>query len=509
MFKMTVTWLDIFLGALGFYLVQRIFNIRGQTILPPGPPKWPLLGNLLDMPTTKEWLTFAQWGRTYGDISSVTVLGQPLVILNSAKTAVDMLEKKSSKYSDRPVLPMGGELVGWKNTLVLVPYGDRFKEYRKYFHQLIGNRQSMVQFHPVEERETHIFLQNVLDKPTDLAAHVRKTAGAIILRISYGYELQGDHDPFVELADKATVQFSLSTAPGAFLVDFIPFLKYIPAWVPGAGFQRIAKEWSDTLNDMVDMPYNFTKQQMGAGIAPPSFTSNLLETSALGEKEEFNIKWSAASLYSGGADTTVSAIYSLFLALTLFPEVQKKAQAEIDAVVGNDRLPKFTDRSRLPYIDALAKEVLRWNTVVPLAVAHRVQADDIHEGYLIPKGALVIPNIWQMLRDPRIYPNPSEFDPERYIAAKGKEPQQDPRTITFGFGRRICPGLNLADASVFISCAMSLAVFDIAKAVENGVEITPVVDNTPGTISHPVPYKCSIKPRSAKAVGLIRQDPGH
>lgn len=87
-----------------------------------------------------------------------------------------------------------------------------------------------------------------------------------------------------------------------------------------------------------------------------------------------------------------------------------------------------------------------------------------------------------MLRDPRIYPNPSEFDPERYIAAKGKEPQQDPRTITFGFGRRICPGLNLADASVFISCAMSLAVFDIAKAVENGVEITPVVDNTPGTI---------------------------
>lgn len=96
----------------------------------------------------------------------------------------------------------------------------------------------------------------------------------------------------------------------------------------------------------------------------------------------------------------MSAIYSLFLALTLFPEVQKKAQAEIDAVVGNDRLPKFSDRSRLPYIDALAKEVLRWNVVVPLgeicvhsggiftdcktaAVAHRVQAEDTHEGYYI------------------------------------------------------------------------------------------------------------------------------
>jgi len=175
-------------------------------------------------------------------------------------------------------------------------------------------------------------------------------------------------------------------------------------------------------------------------------------------------------------------------------------------MVGNDRLPKFTDRSQLPYVDALAKEVFRWNTVVPLALPHRVQEDDIHEGYYIPKGALVIPNIWQMQRDPRTYPNPSEFNPDRYL---GKEPQQDPRTICFGFGRRICPGLNLADASVFISCAMALAVFDIFKAVENGVEITPVVECTPGTISHPVPYKCSIRPRSPKAVALIQQEPGH
>ena len=87
-----------------------------------------------------------------------------------------------------------------------------------------------------------------------------------------------------------------------------------------------------------------------------------------------------------------------------------------------------------------------------------------------------------MLRDPRTYPNPSEFNPDRYTGVVGKEPQQDPRTICFGFGRRICPGLNLADASVFISCAMSLAVFDISKAVEDGVEVSPVVDNTPGTI---------------------------
>ncbi|KAG6842992.1 hypothetical protein H0H93_002633, partial [Arthromyces matolae] len=104
---------------------------------------------------------------------------------------------------------------------------------------------------------------------------------------------------------------------------------------------------------------------MAAGTAPVSFTSSLLEGKNVDAEEEFEIKWSAASLYSGGADTTVSAIYSFFLAMALHPDVLKKAQAELDAVVGTERLPTFEDRQYLPYIDALTKEVLRWNAVAP------------------------------------------------------------------------------------------------------------------------------------------------
>lgn len=108
-----------------------------------------------------------------GDIVSISVLGQRLIIINSAKTAVEMLDKKSRIYSDRPVMQMGGELVGWKNTLVLVPYGARFRNHRKDFHQLIGTHTSMLRFHPIEELETHRFLKRVLKKPEDLADHVR------------------------------------------------------------------------------------------------------------------------------------------------------------------------------------------------------------------------------------------------------------------------------------------------------------------------------------------------
>jgi hypothetical protein len=131
-----------------------------------------------------------------------------------------------------------------------------------------------------------------------------RTAGAIILRIAYGYELQGDDDPLVKLVDRAILQFSLATTPGAWLVDVLPFLKHIPAWVPGAGFKRTAKEWNDALDDMVETPYNLTKRQMAAGTAHSSFLSNLLEGGKLSADDLHNIKWSAASLYSGKCDTS-------------------------------------------------------------------------------------------------------------------------------------------------------------------------------------------------------------
>lgn len=318
--------------------------------------------------------------------------------------------------------------------------------------------------------------------------------------------MKENNDPFVDLANRAMDQFSRSTATGAFMVDIIPSLAKVPEWFPGAGFKRMAREWHATLEEMASAPYKFVKDQMTADNATKSFTSDLLEGRTLSVEEDHVVKWSAASLYSGGADTTVSSIYSLFLAMLLFPSVQKKAQAEIDTVVGPDRLPSFSDRHSLPYMEAFTKEILRWNVVAPLAVPHRVIEDDVYEGYYIPKGSLVIPNIWFMLNDPQRYANPSEFNPERFLGNDGKEPETDPRTICFGFGRRICPGLHLADASIWISAVMTLAVFDISKVVKNGVEITPEVEPSSGTVSHPKPFECSIKHRSMKALELIQQD---
>ncbi|KAG1855195.1 cytochrome P450 [Suillus subalutaceus] len=353
----SVTWLDLLcLTGVGVYLVKQVVIKKNPAPYPPGPRGWPLIGNVLDMPRIKPWLTFTEWGQKYGDITHIEVLGRHIIVLNSTKAALEMMDSKSTLYSDRPVVPMAGELVGWKDALAFLPPGDRFRRQRKNLHRVIGSRAAVDVYSEIEEVETRRFLKRVLANPEKLQEHVRHTAGAITLRISHGYEVKETNDPFVNLADRVVANASQATAPGAFMVDILPFLAKVPAWFPGAGFKHLAREWRETLEEMVSAPHKSVKDQMVAGTAPVSLTSNLLQGSDVSAEEDHAVKWSAFNLYAGGSDTTVSAIYSLFLAMTLFPDVQKKAQAEIDAVVGPDRLPTFTDRDSLPYTDALVKK---------------------------------------------------------------------------------------------------------------------------------------------------------
>jgi hypothetical protein len=107
--------------------------------------------------------------------------------------------------------------------------------------------------------------------------------------------------------------------------------------------------------------------------------------------------------------------------------------------------------------------------------------------------------------DPKIYPQPAEFNPDRFIARDGHDPEPDPHNVSFGFGRRICPGRLIADTTLFLNIAQSLATFSITKGVgEDGREITPHVYFEPGMICHPAPYQCTFIPRSAKHEELIR-----
>jgi hypothetical protein len=177
-------------------------------------------------------------------------------------------------------------------------------------------------------------------------------------------------------------------------------VKYVPAWMPGAGFKRVGARYRKHNVDQTDRPYNFVLKEIvhhvhlffvlnliinrqRAKTALPSFTANALQSGKLTADEEYALKFIAAALYGGGLDTVLqflslvsfthqtygfkmtSATSFFFLAMVLFPDVQRKAQEELDRVIGTSRLPTMRDREHLPYIAAIQKEISRWHTTAP------------------------------------------------------------------------------------------------------------------------------------------------
>lgn len=205
---------------------------------------------------------------------------------------------------------------------------------------------------------------------------------------------------------------------------------------------------------------------------------------------------------------TVSSLSCFFLAMTLYPQVQQRAQEELDAVLSSGTMPTFADRPQLPYIEAITREALRWHPTLPQSVAHRATADNTYRGYFIPEGTLLVENTWTILHDEKIYPDePRAFKPERFLNEKGQIDENvfNPSKVAFGAGRRICAGRHVADADIWITIAFVLRVFTIAKAEDQeGKEITPKVRFTNGVISHPEAFVCNIKPRSSEYEELVQ-----
>ncbi|KAJ7080834.1 cytochrome P450 [Mycena belliarum] len=481
---------------------------RGSLPLPPGPPKLPLVGNLFQMPSTLEWETYSEWSKSYGsDIIHINAAGTSILVLSSAQAASDLLEKRSSIYSDRPRIPMANELMGWDFALGFMKYGEHWRKHRRLFHEAF-NANAARNYQPKEREACNELLRRLLRDPADLMVHLRHMAGEIIMAVAFGIEILPQNDPYVALAQDAMHTVSIASIPGRFLVDAFPLLKHVPDWFPGAEFKRTAREWRKLARAMIDLPFAEVKRTIAAGNAPASFTSTFLgridENAPDREEKEQVVKAVAGSMYAAGADTTVSAIGTFVLAMLANPEAQKKAQMEIDAVVGNGRLPDFGDQDSLPYVSALVQEVFRWKNVTPIAVPHFLPVEDEYKGYRLPAGSIVIANTWAILHDEAAYPDPFAFKPERFLLDGKRDPAVPGAGIAFGFGRRICPGKHLASSSVWITAVSILASFDITKAIgEDGQTIEPTYEYFPGLVSMPLPFKCSIKPRSQRAMELI------
>lgn len=181
-------------------------------------------------------------------------------------------------------------------------------------------------------------------------------------------------------------------------------------------------------------------------------------------------------------------------------DVQEKAYQEITSITESTRQPLLSDMTAMPYIDAIIREVHRFNPVTPVIPRSPVRTDS-YKGYRIPQDTWVMFNIWAMTHDTNIYRDPHQFMPERHLRLGHEGSVKDPRDFTFGFGKRICPGLNLANAQIFLFVSQLLATFEIRPPLKaDGNEEEVVIHYSSNFVSLPMPFKCRLIPRSGNAI---------
>ncbi|KAH6908764.1 cytochrome P450 [Coprinopsis sp. MPI-PUGE-AT-0042] len=480
------------IAALGIVLVvlycrERLRRRFGPP-LPPGPPKHFLYGNLRDVPREYVYHTYEEWGET---------IHSSFVILNSFEAATALFQKKSSIYSSR---------IGWDWLLSSLPYGERWKHGRNLIHRQFNP--SRAELH--EPRQLRFIrgylLPKLLENKQTIDQIARHLLGGMSLAVAYGIKIKREDDPFINLGESAVESLVKGSVPGKYL--------YVPKWFPGAGFQREAAQYRKLQEGLRERPWEAAIKSMGDASHTSFAASCINEIDRAQPDYDYRleiIKDTAAVIFGAGVDTLSAATETIFLALASFPEVVRKAQAEIDRVIGPNQLPEFEDRPNLPYISAIVRESLRWQPATPivLAVPHLNTEEDIYKGYRIPKGSIVTGNAWAMLHNEQDFPEPLAFRPERFLNPDGSlnNSVRDPCDAAFGFGRRECPGKDLALSILWLITASALTAFDFEGTVNEvrGRIVPQSVTYRSGLIRHPEPFGLIIRPRTEQMREVVMQ----
>ncbi|EGO03193.1 hypothetical protein SERLA73DRAFT_69101 [Serpula lacrymans var. lacrymans S7.3] len=518
-----------------------------STKYPPGPPGLPLVGCAFENPSSEKQ-PYKGWRELYGPISHFRLLTQDVFVLNTHRLAYELLDKRANTYADRPRQVMCAELISWNRAIALAPAGTRHRKYRKLVNSVLSPNATK-RLWPVQEKSASAFVTTLfhqcVDKPSDAGqSHsgyeflevIRQVIGMHVVDIIYGPESivedesrgsgrqavglsKQNMEKYIHDADEAHALFAKALVPFAYIVDWIPWLQFLPESTPFVSFKKEARQARENLVKLTMFPYTKVRERIAMGLPQISYVDHCFTTTPDPTPEdEESIAWTAMSAYTGGSDTTIAAIKTAFFAASLHPEAQALAQSELDQIVGQERMPEINDRPNLPYVTAFVNECMRLIPVAPVAIPHRAMEDETIDEYFIPKGATIIPNIREMLRDPDIYESPLSFDPVRFLPTTGTPTHPDIKgrtelnigSLPYGFGRRICPGMHLADSGVWLYVSTLLWAYHVSMVDDDGSIVKDRAAKwesaqfSSGAIQYPLPFKVKLVPRSSAVESLLR-----
>uniref|UniRef100_A0A0W0GB88 Cytochrome p450 n=1 Tax=Moniliophthora roreri TaxID=221103 RepID=A0A0W0GB88_MONRR len=484
-----------------FYL-----KFRRPGKLPPGPKGYPIVGNLFQLDADRPWHSLLEWKKTYGDIVYIRLFNQDVIVVNSAKVAGDLLDRRAANYSDRPRMSVIECLTGGLD-IVAIDHGAKWRSMRRAAHEALNIRAS-VNYHPIHMRGGIQLALEILDSPQMCRDHVYRYTSSGAVSLIYNDTTR--HHAIIKELSSFVHDVSLASVPGRYLANHIPVLEHVPEFL--AKWKREMKAKYRMYTESFLKFFLPIKELMVQKQEPrPSFCTMLVEAQERHGLNDLESAWLAAVLYVAGHDTSGTALEWLIVAMLAFPDVQRKVHEEIDTVIGQTRVPTLADMENLPYVRAVVKEVLRWRPPAPIGIFHATLEDDVYEGYHIPKGSWIIPNILAMNHDSETYgQDPDVFRPERFLNEDGTHKvspadTKDEGHYSFGFGRRICPGRHVASNALLSFATVLWAVhLEPGKDTQGNTASISINDQADGILSRASTYHVSSKPRFPEAVEMLK-----
>lgn len=499
-----------------FYLVHVYHRRQDLVNIPPGPRPWPLVGNFggflipsfilrrfglqPDNTGTNPVVLLTERAKVYGNIYSIFVGSQLMVVLNGYEVVKDALSNHPEVFSDRPDIP-AITIMTKRKGIVFAPYGPVWRKQRKFCHTTLRNfglgklslEPCILQGLVTIKTELLRLKEDSGAAGVDLAPLIINGVSNVICTLIMGQRFHHEDHEFRNLLDLMDRGLEICVNSPAVLINIFSLLYYLPFGVfkelrqverdITVFLKRIIAKHRETLDpdhprDLVDMYLIEMLAQQAAGEEDSSFTEDYL----------FYI---IGDLFIAGTDTTANSVLWILLYMVLHPDIQDKVQAEIDEVVGTHRVPSLTDKGSLPFTEATIMEVQRLTVAVPLAIPHMASETTEFRGYTIPKGTVVVPNLWSVHRDPTQWDDPDSFNPARFLEDEGKLVRKE-CFIPFGIGRRVCMGEQLAKMELFLTVTSLLQAFEFR--LPEGTP-PPSLNGRFGLTLAPCPYTVCVSPR--------------
>lgn len=461
------------------------------------------------------------------------------VVITDRRLVKELLDKKGNIYSARPKSYVANDLITGGDHLLVMQNGPKWRLFRKLVVNHFNEMRCQQEHGALVQAEAVQMMHDMMAAPQDFMLHPKRFSNSVIMSLVFGIRTPSVRTSHMlqlyDVMEKWSAVMETGATPP---VDIFGFLK----WVPESLFGNWKKRSLDVNKMMVDLYASMVarvRKRRQAGYRAASLLDDVFDAMAPGSSKggevlklnDNEINFLGGVLMEGGSDTSASILLAFIQAMIKYPHVQQRAQAEIDALLGADasemkRSPRWEDYAQLPYVAQIVKETMRWRPVTPLSFPHATNAgmhlsfhicllivsnnneclDDIIDGFTIPKGTTVLMNVWGLHHENAGTIgslSPFAFDPDRFAGRTAPAPvfaaskdYESRDHYGYGAGRRLCPGIHLAERNLFVGMAKILWAFSLnEKAGVAPLDVDPQTGYSEGFLHCANPFACDIQVR--------------